>query len=140
MLQSASNLNGTTPSPVFLFSFLCFVVVLTQPRLLLCSQAYHVYHSDETDGWSVNTTIPIQQDRGEYKTYNIIYVVFEKAWSCAQYPPDNAVTFYDIKVQYDGQTVAPQWTTSYVDDVCNNRAHVVNSTTIQITWDSEAEK
>jgi hypothetical protein len=39
------------------------------------------------------------------------------------------VTFFDVIVEYDNQVVSPTWTTSYVDDVCNNRAHVLNETT-----------
>eukprot|EP01147_Barroeca_monosierra_P007226 gene7226-9689_t len=91
--------------------------------------SYVMYHKDITDGWSVTTEIPIQRARsGEFKKYNIIYFVFEKEWDCDQYPPDGEVTFYDIKVQFNNQTVSPTWTTSYVDDVCNNRAHVLNET------------
>ena len=30
------------------------------------------------------------------------------------------------------------WKTGIVDDVCNNRAHILNQTTIQITWDTQA--
>jgi len=32
----------------------------------------------------------------------------------------------------------PKWTTSYVDNVCNCRAHILNSTTIQITWATQS--
>ncbi len=28
--------------------------------------------------------------------------------------------------RYGGETVSPKWTTGIVDDVCNNRAHVVD--------------
>ena len=48
------------------------------------------------------------------------------------------VTFYDIKVEYDNAPVSPKWTTAYVDDACNNRVHILNETTIQITWDTAA--
>ena len=51
-----------------------------------------------TSGWSVNSSIPIQRtSAGAYKTFTIVYFVFEKKWPlCALYPPNNAVTFYDI--------------------------------------------
>ena len=29
----------------------------------------------------------------------------------------------------------PVWTTGIVDDVCNNRAHIINNSTVSITWD-----
>lgn len=46
------------------------------------------------------------------------------------------LTKADIKVQYDGKTVIPTWTTSYVDDACDNRATVIDPSTIRITWKS----
>jgi len=100
-------------------------------------ETYTMYHSDLNDGWSVTSVIDVQKaSNGDYKNYTIIYFVMEKEWACNQYPPDNQVTFYDIIVQYEGETVSPKWTTSYVDDVCNCRAHILNETTIQITWQS----
>jgi len=98
-------------------------------------QAYDILHSSP-DGWSVKTTIPVQQLNNVYKNYTIVYFVFEKVFPCNMYPPNNEVTFFDIKVQYDGVTVKPTWTTAYVDNACNNRARVVNDTSIQITWTS----
>lgn len=57
-------------------------------------KSYTIYHSDLNDGyeyltmfakpadfalsWSVNTTIPVQQYRGEYKKYTMAYIVYEK--------------------------------------------------------------
>jgi hypothetical protein len=103
-------------------------------------QSYTVFHSDNNDGWNVTFEIPVQRDNnGQYKKYTIAYIVFEKVNDCDQYPPDNQVTFYDIKIEYNGQQVEPSWKTSFVDDVCNNRAKIVDSKTVQITWDSNAQ-
>jgi len=99
-------------------------------------QAYEIVHTNLADKWSVKTTIPVQKLEDQYKNYTIIYFVFEKVYACSYYPPNNEVTFFDIKVQYDGQTVNPTWTTAYVDNACNNRARIINSTSIQITWTS----
>ena len=68
------------------------------PLLLLSLSLSRRYHSDMTSGWSVNSSIPIQRtSAGAYKTFTIVYFVFEKKWPlCALYPPNNAVTFYDI--------------------------------------------
>ena len=103
------------------------------------NNSYTMYHKDINDGWSVQTNIPIQRDEsGSYKKYNIIYFVMEKSqWDCDQYPPDNRVTFTDIKVEYDYKLVTPVWKTAIVDDNCNCRAHILNGTTIQITWQSQ---
>jgi len=105
------------------------------------TNSYVLFHKDETDGWNVSTTIPIQQKNGEYKNYTIVYVVYEKDAPCQDYPPDGEVTFYNIKVEYEGKDVTNtmKWTTAYVDDVCNNRAHVLNQSAIQITWNTRME-
>jgi hypothetical protein len=100
------------------------------------TNAYDMYHSDLNSGKSVNMSVPIQKIDGQYKLFTIIYFVFEKVWACDQYPPNNQVTFYDIVVEYDNQVVSPKWSTSYVDNACNNRAHILNETAIQITWTS----
>ena len=101
-------------------------------------KSYHSYHSS-SNGFSVSMTIPIQADgNGKLKEYTIAYFVFEKAANCAQYPPEGRVTFRDIRIEYEGVEQTPVWPTGIVDDVCNNRAHIVNSTTVEITWDVTA--
>lgn len=100
------------------------------------SQSYAMYHSDLNDGWSVSTTIDVQEELGVYKNYTMAYFVFEKEARCEQYPPDGKVTFYNISIYWDGEKQSPKWSTSYVDDVCNNRANVIDESTIEITWDT----
>ncbi|KAJ9472250.1 hypothetical protein DIPPA_29006 [Diplonema papillatum] len=89
-------------------------------------------------GKSSSMTIPIQKHGlGDYKRYTIMYVVFEKSCrSCRQYPPNDKVVFSDIIMEFNNKTVKPTWTTSFVDDVCNNRAEILDSSTVQITWNS----
>lgn len=102
-------------------------------------KSYTAYHSS-SNGFSVSMTIPIQADNsGKLKDYTIAYFVFEKAANCAQYPPEGSVTFRDILIKWEGTEQQPTWTTGIVDDVCNNRAHILNSTTVQITWNSQGE-
>eukprot|EP01116_Phalansterium_solitarium_P014482 TRINITY_DN3217_c0_g1_i1.p1 TRINITY_DN3217_c0_g1~~TRINITY_DN3217_c0_g1_i1.p1 ORF type:complete len:248 (-),score=62.45 TRINITY_DN3217_c0_g1_i1:99-842(-) len=105
------------------------------------NQSYTVYHSDLNDGWSVTSNIRVQRKEfgHVYKNYTIMYFVFEKVASCAQYPKNGEVTFYDIEVEYDGKPVTPVWTTGYVDEVCGFKANIINSTTIQITWNPNGE-
>lgn len=62
-----------------------------------------------------------------------MYVVQEKVCDCDQYSTDGQVVFYDIDLEFNYKPVSPTWKTSFVDDNCNARAHVVNSTAIQIT-------
>jgi hypothetical protein len=56
--------------------------------------------------------------------------------SCDQYPPEGKVVFTNIKIEYDGQSVTPKWTTSYVDDHCNCRAQILSPSSVQITWNA----
>ncbi len=44
-----------------------------------------------------------------------------------------------MQLACDGQLITPAWTTSYVDDVCDNRAHVVDPATIEITWNPKGQ-
>jgi hypothetical protein len=88
-------------------------------------------------GQTVTVDLPIQTNSyGVPKNYTIVYLVMEKVWDCDQYSTDGQVTFYDIAVEIDGKPIEnPKWITSYVEDNCNNRAKVLNSSAIQITWD-----
>jgi len=62
--------------------------------------------------------IKIQKSKnGGYKNYSIAYFVFEKDAPCADYPPDEVTTFYDIQIQWDGVNYPAVWTTAFVDDV-----------------------
>lgn len=101
------------------------------------TMAYDMVHTDMTSGVSVNTSIPIQKKGSQYKQFTIVYFVFEKDAPCGDYPPDGSVTFYDIAVEYNNTPVQMKWTTAYVDDVCNNRAKIVNENTIQISWNTK---
>jgi len=102
-------------------------------------QAYKIIQTDTTSQVSSSQVQPVQQDgNGVYKNYTIAYVVYEKVNDCNEYPPDGQVTFTSIRVFCNGTQITPQWTTSYVEDVCNNRAHVIAADTIRITWDTSA--
>jgi hypothetical protein len=65
-------------------------------------------------------------------------VVYEKVAPCAAYPPDGSVTFSKINIYCDNKLYTPTWTTGFVEDVCNNRATVVDANTIKISWNTKA--
>ena len=103
--------------------------------------SYDIYHKNLADGWDVTLNIPIQKGpNGLPKNYSVIYFVYEKVAPCQDYPPDGEVLFTNITIQFDGHNVTDkvQWKTSYVEDVCNNRATVIDPQTIKITWDTSA--
>ena len=130
------------------------------------TSSYNIYHNS-SDGWSVTTNIPVQKKGGVAKIYNIAYFVYEKVRRsraarcpsprrshpaaiptrqvapCGDYPKDEIVTFYDVKIQWDGVSMPARWSTSYVEDVCNFRAQVPNPSTsngtVTITWSTTAE-
>ena len=69
------------------------------------------------------------------ETFEHFWIVLEKVPEvCSQLPPSGTVTFYDIIVEYDNVKIDPVYTTSYVDDKCNSRAHIATPN-VTITWD-----
>lgn len=103
------------------------------------NNSYTLYITDLNDKWSVNTIIDIQKEQNgqNYKRYTIGYVVFEhECKTCAHYPPDNSIIFYNISMEYNYTKVEPKWTTAVKTDLCNNRASILNESAIQITWQS----
>lgn len=81
------------------------------------------------------------------KKYVIPYVVYEKEWSCRNYPPDNKVTFRNIIVECDGMDCTQQvtWQAKVKDPNCNMQAHVdkgskaTSENEISITWNTGLE-
>ena len=69
--------------------------------------------------------------------------MFEKTAPCKDYPPDNLVTFYDVKIEYDGVSPADAvWSTGVVDQVCaftaTNTVPSTTNGTVQISWSTAA--
>jgi hypothetical protein len=73
------------------------------------------------------------------KKFTIPYVVYEKVMRCADYPPDEIVSFYDILVECDGKDVTTdvKWAAMVKDPNCDFTAHINNSTSIDITWNTK---
>lgn len=104
-------------------------------------QTYTILQRDTTSGTSSSQTQKVQRGSdGQHKNYTILYVVYEKVASCGDYPPNGEITFFDLYAECNGSPLTPSWTTSYVEDVCDFRAHVVNSTAIKMTWDTSSSK
>ena len=108
------------------------------------SNSYVIYHNS-SDGWSVSTPIPIQRDaRGGYKNYSIAYFVYEKVAPCGDYGADEAVVFTDVQIRWDDAPLQAVWSTAFVEDVCNFRAHVVDPSTaggiVNITWSTKGRE
>ena len=75
------------------------------------------------------------------KKYVLPYVVYEKTFPCADYPPDEEVLFYDISAECDGGADCTDelvWETAVKDANCDMAAHVLSSTSISITWNTSA--
>jgi len=79
------------------------------------------------------------------KKYVIPYVVYEKEWTCSDYPPDGKVTFHSIAVECDGVdcTQAVAWQAKVKDPNCDMQAHVESGSKataeneISITWNTK---
>jgi len=76
------------------------------------------------------------------KKYTIPYVVYEKVFPCADYPPDGIVSFFDIIAECDGKDCVSDivWANEVKDDNCE-MATVVHDDqkTIDITWNVKAK-
>lgn len=103
--------------------------------------SYDIYHNvSGSTTWSVTSNIKNQKGQdGVPKNFTIAYFVYEKVAPCGDYPPDGKVTFSNIYMECSGKQVSPVWTTAYVENVCNNRAKIVDPATITITWNTKAE-
>eukprot|EP01084_Bolivina_argentea_P269685 458385_1 len=103
-------------------------------------QSYHMIHTDLTNRFTVESDIAVQKDpkTNNYKKYTIGYFVFEKTCTfCTEYPPNNIIIFHNITVYYGGKKIAkPKIITAVVDEICEFKAHVIDDSTISITWNS----
>jgi len=77
------------------------------------------------------------------KQFLVPYVVYEKVFPCASYPPDGVVTFSNITMECETSTSARvdckkmvQWEAKHKDDNCNFRAHIDSHEQIRLTWDT----
>jgi hypothetical protein len=43
-----------------------------------------------------------------------------------------------VNVWCDNVVIAPTWKTAFVEDVCNNRATIVDPHTVEISWNTKA--
>lgn len=77
------------------------------------------------------------------KKFTIPYVVYEKAFPCAYYPPDEVVTFNVVTAECDGKDCVAdiKWAAkNYDNQHCGMQAHVSdNNQQISITWDTSAQ-
>jgi hypothetical protein len=103
------------------------------------SDSYNLYQTIVETGVTSSQNVVCQSG----KKYTLPYVVYEKTFPCADYPPDEIVTFRNVYVECDGKDCTNQikWTTDVMDANCNMAAHVnqtSTATSISITWDTSA--
>jgi len=106
------------------------------------SDSYLLTQTIVETGKSSSQTVKCQNG----KKYVVPYVVYEKEWSCYNYPPDGVVTFNNIIVECDGVdcTEDTQWDAEVKGSNCDMTAHVgdaskaTGSNEISITWDTSA--
>ena len=98
------------------------------------TDSYDLSQTIVETGVSSTQNVPCQSG----KKYNLPYIVYEKTFPCADYPPDEHVTFRDIKMECDGTDCTNDivWASKVQDANCNMQAVVHNNTAISITWDT----
>lgn len=100
------------------------------------TDSYDLSQTIVETGETSSQNIPCQNG----KKYNLPYIVYEKTFPCKDYPPDEVVTFRDIKIECDGSdcTDTVKWESKVEDANCDMQAVVHNNTAISITWDTSA--
>lgn len=98
------------------------------------ADSYFLSQTNENTGDVSSQTVAAQSG----KMYRVPYVVFEKTFPCADYPPDENVTFYNIQAECDGVDCTDDivWSAEVKDENCDMQAHILDSSTISITWDT----
>jgi hypothetical protein len=110
-----------------------------------------VVYQPSSDSYELTQTIvETQQSSSQVvkcqsgKKYVIPYVVYEKEWTCSDYPPDGKVSFRNIIVECDGVdcTQSVNWQAKVKDSNCGMAAHVESGAKatadneISITWNT----
>lgn len=104
------------------------------------SDSYELSQTVVETGATSSQTVKCQSG----KKYTIPYVVYEKEWTCADYPPDGKVTFRNIIAECDGVACTEniQWVAKVKDSNCNMAAQVdkgakaTSENEISITWNT----
>ena len=103
------------------------------------SDSYFLSQTVLETGASSSQTVQCQAG----KKYVVPYVVYEKTFPCASYPPDGSVTFHNITMECETDKAArvdcksmAQWSARVMDDNCEMRAHIDSPDQIRITWDT----
>lgn len=104
-------------------------------------------YNESTDSYLLSQTIVETNETSSQivacqsgKTYRLPYVVYEKTFPCKDYPPDEQVVFYDIIAECDGVDCVNDivWSPKVKDPNCDMTAHILDSTTISITWNTSS--
>ena len=102
------------------------------------TDSYTLSHEHVQSGETSTQVVKCQDG----KKFTVPYVVYEKAFPCNRYPPDEIVTFYDIKVECDYRDCASEmlWEAKNFDNKhCDMQAHIApGNQNISITWDTTA--
>lgn len=104
------------------------------------SDSYELSQTIVETGRTSSQTVKCQSG----KKYTIPYVVYEKEWTCSDYPPDGIVTFRNIIAECDGVdcTQSINWQAKVKDSNCGMQAHVesgakaTSENEISITWNT----
>ncbi|KEG14064.1 hypothetical protein DQ04_00641080 [Trypanosoma grayi] len=104
-------------------------------------QTYTLMQRDLNTGDYSTMQIPVQKyANGTYKNYTIPYIVYEKVADCQDYPPDEAVNFYEISLYCNGERIYPKWIPGAVDEVCDFAAHSDSPDVVNITWSTTSKR
>jgi hypothetical protein len=94
--------------------------------------------SSKDTGKTITTPYTLQkkQTLAESTAY---FVLEHQPRTCKAYPASGDCKFENIYVEVAGKEVTPTWTAAHVENACNSEAVIVDSKTIDFTWDTKAD-
>jgi hypothetical protein len=71
------------------------------------------------------------------QTFTDAYVVLEhQPYLCAEFPPDNSITYDNIRVIWESGSTKPAWTSNTFMPACASATNVISATEVELTWQS----
>jgi|ERR1711988_123698 len=100
-------------------------------KYLSSNNTYDMFISCIESGWSVTDNKYIESG----KVYTDVYFVVEHQPDyCSAYPANGEVTFKSIYIEWENQSQDYQWEAYKYQPACNSTPHVIDSHTVQFTW------
>jgi hypothetical protein len=95
-----------------------------------------MYIGSARTGKSISWNYKLEPKQGETPESTAFIVVEHQPTSCDMFPSNGNITFTNIVVEVEGETVAsPEWEAMEERPACSSKAVVVDESTVMLQWD-----